>query len=160
MCKQARDELCQRDGNREGGARRGDLLLRTWRRTFLLQGRWRTPWGAIHLMKKSDDTLDFILFLIRKECFGLCESVGSWLNLSWFKNTITWGRKIKMPSISSQLPHINITWYILFLINKFIFGFICLFPAAFSSLCSEYQEAVAPLVVVFVVWMHQACIFP
>ena len=59
--------------------------------------------GCYPLNEKSDKTL----FLIRGEGFW---AAWVWLNLSWFKNTITWGRKIKMPSISSQLQHINIIW--------------------------------------------------
>lgn len=86
--------------------------------------------GCYAAKQKCDETWDifFPLFLIRKEPFGLHESAGSWLNLSWFKNTITWGGEIKTPSISSQPPHINITWSILFLINICIFWWICLSP--------------------------------
>lgn len=43
-----------------------------------------------------------------------------------------------MPSISSQLPHINITWKILFLINKFIFSFVY-----FLLLCYKNEKAIA-----------------
>lgn len=62
----------QRGRGREGGP-----PVENMKEDIFTARKVKDTLGCYPLNEKSDKTLDFFLFLISKECFGLRESVGS-----------------------------------------------------------------------------------